>query len=145
MRIADVLRSKGSAVATVAPETTVRQLLARLAEHNIGAVVVVEEGTEAPPAGIVSERDVVRRLHEQGAGLLDRPVSEIMTTSVVTCGPDDTVDSLTITMTEGRFRHLPVLDGGRLVGIVSIGDVVKSRISQLEHDHQQLEAYITGG
>jgi CBS domain-containing protein len=96
-------------------------------------------------AGIVSERDVVRRLNERGAELLAAPVSEIMTKLVFSCGPQDTVDSLTVQMTERRIRHVPVLDDGRLVGIVSIGDVVKSHISQLEEGRSQLEAYITQG
>lgn len=110
MRIRDILRRKGDAVATVRPEATVRQLLAVLAEHNIGAVVVSPDG--ASIAGIASERDVVRRLHEHGAALLDRPVSEIMTSEVRSCGPADKVDDLRQAMTEHRFRHVPVVDGG---------------------------------
>jgi CBS domain-containing protein len=93
----------------------------------------------------VSERDVVRRLHESGADLLSSPVSAIMTTEVFTCSPSDTVDSLTVVMTERRFRHVPVLSDGQLVGIVSIGDVVKSRIGQLEQSQDQLQAYIVQG
>lgn len=142
MRIADVLRTKGSAVATVEPRATVGDLLTALAEHNIGAMVVV--GSDGI-AGIVSERDVVRQLHERGADLLGVPVEEIMTTSVFTCTPQDTVDSLTVQMTERRIRHVPVVSDDGLVGIVSIGDVVKSRISQLEEGRDQLEAYITQG
>lgn len=139
MRIADVLRSKGTEVATVRPDTTVSELLAALAEHNIGAMVVVsEEGV----VGIVSERDVVRRLYERGASLVDAPVSEIMTTSVATCSPDETVDHLTVLMTERRIRHVPVVVGRRLAGIVSIGDVVKSRMNELERTQEQLHAYI---
>jgi|SRR5687767_10368949 CBS domain-containing protein len=143
MRIADVLRTKGSTVATVEPGTTVTELLAALSEYNIGAMVVL--AADGSVAGIVSERDVVRRLNEHGAALLDRSVSDIMTTEVFSCGPDDSVDSLTVLMTERRIRHVPVIDGGRLTGIVSIGDVVKSRIKKLEEDQQQLEAYITQG
>jgi CBS domain-containing protein len=143
MRIADVLRTKGSTVATVEPGTTVTELLAALAEHNIGAMVVM--APDGSLAGIVSERDVVRRLNEHGASLLGRPVSEIMTSEVFSCGPDDSVDSLTVMMTERRIRHVPVLTGSKLTGIVSIGDVVKSRIKKLEEDQQQLEAYITQG
>lgn len=142
MRIEDVLRSKGSTVVTVEPESTVTELLGLLAEHNVGALVVV--GPEGV-VGIVSERDVVRRLNERGAQVLTGAVSEIMTTSVVSCTPDDTVDSLTVIMTERRIRHVPVLVDGQLRGIVSIGDVVKSRINQLEEDHEFLEAYITQG
>lgn len=142
MRIADVLRTKGSAVATIDPDVPVSELLRALAEHNIGAVVVVGS---SGVAGIVSERDVVRRLHESGADLLSSPVSAIMTTDVFTCSPSDTVDSLTVVMTERRFRHVPVLSDGQLVGIVSIGDVVKSRIGQLEQSQNQLQAYIVQG
>jgi CBS domain-containing protein len=142
MRIADVLRTKGSAVATIDPDLPVSELLRALAEHNVGAIVVVgPSGVE----GIVSERDVVRRLHEFGADLLSSPVSAIMTTDVFTCSPSDTVDSLTVVMTERRFRHVPVLSDGQLVGIVSIGDVVKSRIGQLEQSQDQLQAYIAQG
>lgn len=142
MLIAELLRAKGSDVVTVRPGTSVSELLDRLARHNIGAVVVAEAGRVA---GIVSERDVVRRLAEQGASLLDRPVSEIMTSAVITCKTSDTVDALTVLMTENRVRHVPVLAADALVGIVSIGDVVKSRIRQLELDRQQLENYITQG
>ncbi|MET9628056.1 CBS domain-containing protein [Lentzea sp. NPDC006480] len=142
MRIADVLRTKGSAVATIDPDVSVSELLRALAEHNVGAIVVVGAGGVA---GIVSERDVVRRLHETGADLLSYPVSAIMTADVFTCSPSDTVDSLTVVMTERRFRHVPVLSDGQLVGIVSIGDVVKSRIGQLEQSADQLQAYIAQG
>jgi CBS domain-containing protein len=142
MRIADVLRNKGSAVATVTPETTVSELLAGLAKHNIGAMVVL--GPQGL-AGIVSERDVVRKLHERGADLLVRPVSEIMTTVVATCTPQDSVDGLSVVMTQNRVRHVPVLDQGLLAGIVSIGDVVKTRMEELEAEQQQLQAYITRG
>ncbi|MGW6933865.1 CBS domain-containing protein [Lentzea sp. NPDC054927] len=142
MRIADVLRTKGSLVATIEPDVPVSELLRALAEHNVGAIVVVGP---SGVAGIVSERDVVRRLHESGAELLSSPVSAIMTTEVHTCSPSDTVDSLTVVMTERRFRHVPVLSDGQLVGIVSIGDVVKSRIGQLEQSQDQLQAYIAQG
>jgi CBS domain-containing protein len=142
MRIADVLRTKGSAVATIDPDVPITELLRALAEHNVGAIVVVgPSGVE----GIVSERDVVRRLHESGADLLSSPVSSIMTADVFTCSPSDTVDSLTVVMTERRFRHVPVMSDGQLVGIVSIGDVVKSRIGQLEQSQDQLQAYIVQG
>jgi CBS domain-containing protein len=142
MRIADVLRNKGAAVSTVSPETTVNELLAGLAEHNIGAMVVM--GSEGV-LGIVSERDVVRRLHEQGADLLNRRVSDIMTSVVVTCEPGDAVDSLSAVMTEHRVRHVPVIVNGKLAGIVSIGDVVKTRMDELQAEQQQLQDYITRG
>ncbi len=140
MRISEILRSKGGEVATIAPDAEVRQLLVLLAEHNIGAVVVSTDG--AVIEGIVSERDVVRRLNDLGADLLSAPVSEIMTTSVRTCAPGDAVDGLRETMTEHRIRHLPVVRDGRLVGIVSIGDVVKSAIAELETEREQLVDYI---
>jgi len=142
MRIADVLRTKGDAVATITPQTSVGGLLNELALHNIGAMVVVSpDGL----VGIVSERDVVRKLHEVGADLLRRPVSDIMTTLVATCTPNDSVDSLSALMTKNRVRHVPVVVDGRLAGIVSIGDVVKTRMEQLEAEHEQLQAYITQG
>ncbi|GAA3819511.1 CBS domain-containing protein [Amycolatopsis tucumanensis] len=142
MRIADLLRSKGNWVATVRPESSITDLLAGLAEHNVGAMVVAgEDGI----AGIVSERDVVRKLNEHGPALLERPVSEIMTTVVATCTPRDSVDDLSVLMTQRRVRHVPVVEGGRLVGIVSIGDVVKSRMEELEATQQQLAAYIAQG
>jgi len=142
MRIADVLRSKGTWVATVRPESSITELLAGLAGHNVGAMVVVgDEGI----AGIVSERDVVRRLHEHGPALLDRPVSEIMTKVVATCTPRDSVDDISVLMTRRRIRHVPVVEDGGLGGIVSIGDVVKSRMEELEATQQQLAAYIAQG
>lgn len=142
MRITDLLRGKGSEVASVPPKVSVAGLLEELARHNIGAMVVLDGDRLV---GIVSERDVVRRLNERGAALLNVPVEEIMTTDVVTCGPDETVDRLAAIMTERRIRHMPVVSGGELVGIVSIGDVVKSRIRQLESDREQLESYIARG
>ena len=142
MRIADVLRNKGSLVATVTPETTVTELLAGLADQNIGAMVVLGPNGLA---GIVSERDVVRKLHERGAELLTRPVSEIMTALVATCTPHDSVDDLSVLMTQNRVRHVPVVEEGQLAGIVSIGDVVKTRMEELETEQEQLQAYITRG
>ncbi|HEX3546953.1 MAG TPA: CBS domain-containing protein [Mycobacterium sp.] len=142
MRIADVLRNKGAAVATITPETSVAGLLTELTVHNIGAMVVVSQDGLV---GIVSERDVVRKLHEMGAEILRRPVSEIMTTLVATCSPDDSVDSLSALMTTNRVRHVPVMEGGRLAGIVSIGDVVKTRMEELQAEQERLQAYITQG
>lgn len=140
MRIRDIVRTKGDAVATVRPDATVRELLATLAEHNIGAAVVSADDTTI--AGIASERDVVRHLHAQGDRLLAQPVSEIMTADVRTCDLDDHVDELRRVMTEHRIRHLPVLRDGRLAGIVSIGDVVKSAIDELETEREHLVGYI---
>ncbi len=139
MRIADVLRRKGTAVATVGPDATVTELLAELANHNVGALPVVEGGNLI---GIVSERDVVRGLHERGAGLLAEPVSAVMTGEVVTCVPDAGVEELARTMTDHRVRHVPVVQDGALVGIVSIGDVVKARLDELEDERAKLVDYI---
>jgi CBS domain-containing protein len=142
MRIADVLRNKGASVATITPETSVAGLLTELTVHNIGAMVVVSpDGL----VGIVSERDVVRHLHTHGASALSRPISKIMTATVATCTKSDTVDSLSVLMTKNRVRHVPVLDGKKLIGIVSIGDVVKTRMEELEAEQQQLQSYITQG
>ncbi|MBU3064634.1 CBS domain-containing protein [Nocardia sp. NEAU-G5] len=142
MRISEILRAKGSDVVTIRPGATVRELLGVLAEHNVGAVVVSADGLTLD--GIVSERDVVRRLHRVGADLLDRPVSEIMTMVVHTCSPDDRAETLRSTMTEHRIRHLPVVVNGRMVGIVSIGDVVKSAISELQTEREHLVQYLHG-
>jgi CBS domain-containing protein len=149
MRIADILRHKGSDVVTIPADGTVRELLARLADHEIGALVVVDgDPSESPDAGavlgIVTERDVVRQLNQQGDALLDAEVGSIMTTDVIACRPEDDVDRIAETMTARRVRHMPVLTAGRLSGLVSIGDVVKSRIEQLEHDRGALEHYISG-
>ena len=142
MRIADILRSKGSAVATVTATTTVTALLAELAIQNVGSMVVIGSGGIV---GLVSERDVVRKLHEHGPELFRRPVSDVMSAVAVTCGPEDRVDDLAALMTDNRVRHVPVLVDGRLAGIVSIGDVVKSRMQEMSAEHQQLKAYITQG
>jgi CBS domain-containing protein len=137
-----VLRTKGAAVATITPETSVSGLLNELAMNNIGAMVVVSaDGV----VGIVSERDVVRKLHEHGVELLRLPVSAIMTTMVATCSPTDTVDHLTALMTTKRVRHIPVVENERLVGIVSIGDIVKQRMEELENEQRALQDYITRG
>jgi CBS domain-containing protein len=141
VKISDILRHKGSAVVTIAPTAPVAALLATLSEHGIGALVVADGATVV---GIVSERDVVRRLHERGAGLLAATVAELMTAAVVSCTSHDLVDDVATTMTELRVRHMPVIDDAQLIGIVSIGDVVLSRIQQLENDRGQLEQYING-
>lgn len=142
MLISEILRSKGADVATVRPDTPVRQMLAGLVSRNIGAIVASADGTTI--AGIVSERDVVRQLHHHGADVLDTAVSSIMTAEVFTCTPDDKADDLRPTMIEHRIRHLPVVQDGALVGIVSIGDIVKSAISELETDREHLIGYIQG-
>jgi CBS domain-containing protein len=141
MRITDVLRGKGASVATVDPTASVAELVAQLAQYNVGALPVLDGGQLV---GIVSERDVVRRLHIGGAGLLQLRVSDIMTSGVTTCEPADKVEDLARIMTERRFRHMPVVKEGSLVGIVSIGDLVKARMDQLETEREQLQSYIAG-
>jgi CBS domain-containing protein len=140
MRISDVLTSKPSAeVVTIGPDSTVRELLGLLAEHNVGAVVVSGDGVGVD--GIVSERDIVRRLHDDES-VLDGAVSAIMTSDVETCRPDTPVDDLRVVMTERRIRHVPVVTDGRLTGIISIGDVVKSSLDQLQFERDQLDRYV---
>lgn len=140
MQIKDILRIKGTDVATISSDATVAQLVAGLAEHKVGALVVA--GADAGVVGIVSERDVVRGLAKHGADLLGQPVSSIMTSEVYTCEPAFGVVEMATEMTERRFRHVPVLEDDKLVGIVSIGDVVKKRIDQLKAERDHLEAYI---
>lgn len=144
MLIADVLRAKtaGSTLATTAPSATVAELIDLLARFNVGALPVVDD--EQQLVGIVSERDVVRRLHERGNDLLGTTVGEIMSAEVVTCSPRDRAADLARIMTDRRIRHLPVCDERGLIGIVSIGDLVKMRIDQLEREREQLASYITG-
>ena len=140
MKISDVLRNKGEGVVTIRPDDTVAHLLEVLDEHGIGALVVSVDGREV--SGIVSERDVVRHLHREGASVVDGKVSAIMTTDVTTCGPDDDLEVLARTMTDRRIRHLPVTVDGVLHSIVSIGDVVKLRIDTLQSERDQLVGYI---
>lgn len=140
MLINDVLRGKPRQdVVTVGPAATVRELIALLTQHNVGALIVSTDGSRME--GIVSERDVVRRLHEDAA-VLDATVDSIMSTQVRTCEGASTVDELMQVMTELRIRHVPVLADGKLTGIISIGDVVKSRIGQLEFERDQLDNYL---
>jgi len=139
MRIREILHAKSSDVVTLRPSSTIRELIELLAEHNIGAVIVADD--ENPVLGIVSERDVVRRL-TSGEDILATAVEEIMTREVKTAAPNDSVDDLMLIMTEHRIRHVPVVTGDGLRGIVSIGDVVKSRIGELEFERDQLESYV---
>jgi CBS domain-containing protein len=140
MNIGDVLKAKPSTtVVTIGPDAGVRELIALLAEHNVGALIVSGDGTSVD--GIVSERDVVRHLHHDGT-VVHNTVGAIMTAVVETCAPDTDLDALMKTMTDRRIRHVPVLDDGALVGIISIGDVVKHRIDQLEFERDQLDSYV---
>ena len=141
MRISEILHAKASQeVVTVRPDAGVRDLVALLAEHNVGALVVSADGTSLD--GIVSERDVVRHLHHDGT-VVNNTVGAIMTTEVSTCTPDTDLDELMQTMTERRIRHVPVCEGDRLVGIVSIGDVVKHKIDRLQFERDQLDSYVS--
>lgn len=142
MRVRDVLTAKGSsAVHTISPDASVQDLLDLLADLNIGALVVSEDGRSM--AGIVSERDIVRKLRD-----VEHPrhatVATIMTTEVTVCGPDDTFGDLMSTMTERRVRHIPVIDEGEVIGVVSIGDAVKFRMDQLQFERDQLTSYVNG-
>ena len=140
MKINDVIHAKPRQdVVTISPEATVRELIALLAEHNVGALVVSDDGERV--AGIVSERDVVRRLHADEA-VLDSAVASIMTAEVRTCSGQDGLTDLMQTMTEHRIRHVPVVADGKLTGIISIGDVVKHRIGELEFERDQLDHYV---
>lgn len=140
MRISEVLAAKSSQeVITVVPDATVRELLSLLAQHNVGALIVSSDGSTVE--GIVSERDIVRRLTEDEM-VLDKSVSTIMTVEVHTCRREDAVNDLMKLMTERRIRHVPVTKDGVLTGIISIGDVVKNRMSQLEFERDQLDSYV---
>lgn len=140
MRISTLLGAKGASVVTIRRAATVADAVALLSAHGVGALVVSDDGLHID--GIVSERDVVRRLHDLKAGLLAESVTLIMSSDVETCSPDDDVESLSVTMTEHRIRHVPVVDDGVLAGIVSIGDVVKSRMQELQKDRDVLVEYI---
>ncbi len=141
MRIIDILRVKGDLVVTIDPSETVQGLLDRLTQFKVGALVVTD--SDGSVVGIVSERDVVRSLQEMGPRLLEAPISSIMTEHVHTASPDDDLEVLATLMTERRFRHVPVLRDGRLAGIVTIGDVVKHRLEQVQAERDQLTAYIS--
>ena len=141
MQVSVLLQGKSPDVVTVDGSATTSDALAVLAEHHIGAVVVSADG--AAIDGVLSERDIARALAARGAAVLDEAVSGLMTTSVFTCEPDTTVEQLMALMTEHRIRHVPVVVDGRLTGIVSIGDVVKDRISALEHETKALHSYIS--
>jgi CBS domain-containing protein len=140
MRVHDVLIHKGSAVATIAPGATVAEALDSLDKNGIGALVVTSDGKTIE--GIISERDIVRALNVRRADLLGMAVREVMRADVPTCVPSDLISTLARTMTEKRFPHLPVVVDGVLSGIVSIGDVVKSRVDELETEHDQLIDYL---
>ncbi len=141
MHVAAILKVKGRAVETVKPDETLTEVVRRLVAHRIGAIVVCEAGSGV--AGIVSERDIVRMIAAHGVDALQRPVRDAMTHAVTTCREADTIDELMSRMTEGRFRHLPVVENGNLVGIISIGDVVKHRVAEVELEASAMRDYIS--
>ena len=143
MLVSHILREKGREVLAIPPEATLQEAAAMLTRHRIGALVV-QDG-KGGLAGIVSERDIVRALAEDSAAALRLPVSARMTRDVATCEESDTIDEIMETMTRCRFRHMPVVDGGRIAGIVSIGDVVKTRIAETLREAQALKEYIATG
>jgi CBS domain-containing protein len=143
MNVETILRDKGDWVATIRSDATIAAAVDMLNRERIGALVVSDDGAEV--AGVLSERDIVRALGRHGEDLLSRPVEEIMTRNVITCEPDDTVGELMSEMTNRRIRHLPVVAGGRLRGIVSIGDVVKNRLDEVEFEASSLRSFIAGG
>jgi CBS domain-containing protein len=143
MNVAAILKSKGRGVVTAKPDHSLLDIAKLLLEHGIGCVVV--EGDEGKVAGIVSERDLVRAIGKSGAQVLTEPVSTYMTKTVVTAREADTIDRLMSEMSSHRFRHMPVVERGRLIGLVSIGDVVKMRIAEAEMEAAAMREYITTG
>ncbi len=142
MSVAQILKEKGNNIISVEETATVSEALAVLKQHRIGAVMVMNEGSVC---GVLSERDVVRALPDKGAALLDEPVQMLMTRDVVYCSGNDSLESIMEMMTENRIRHLPVQENGKLAGIITIGDVVKHRIAETEHEAEALKSYITLG
>lgn len=143
MFVSDILAQKGGLVYTVTPGTSIAQLSQQLSTRRIGSVLVLDG--EGSVAGIVSERDLVRALASHGAKAMELEARQVMTREVVTCDPDDSIDQVMQTMTQGRFRHLPVVRHGELLGLVSIGDVVKARLEETKHETEALKAYIVAG
>ncbi len=143
MFVSDILAQKGGLVYTVTPGTSIAQLSQQLSTRRIGSVLVLDG--EGAVAGIVSEHDLVRALASHGAKAMELEARQVMTRDVVTCDPDDSIDRVMQTMTQGRFRHLPVVRHGELLGLVSIGDVVKARLEETKHETEALKAYIVAG
>lgn len=142
LKVSVILERKGNEVVTIHPDAMVLAVADALHKHGIGALVVSADGQT--PDGMVSERDLVRELARLGTGAVKRSVGEIMSTDLTTCTPDTTIDELMGLMTDRRIRHVPVLADGQLCGIVSIGDIVKNRMGELEVEKQSLEEYVTG-
>jgi CBS domain-containing protein len=143
MFVSDILLQKGGLVFSVTPDTTVAEVVNQLSGRRIGSVLVLDD--QSSVAGIVSERDLVRALATHGAKAMELEARQVMTRDVVTCHPDDSIDEVMHSMTSGRFRHLPVVHHGELLGLVSIGDVVKARLEETEHEAEALKAYIVAG
>jgi CBS domain-containing protein len=140
MTVRAILTLKGHDCVTIAPDATLAEAANLLSQHGIGAVVIT--GPDRRVIGILSERDIVHQISALGAAAMNQPVASAMTREVVTCTEDETIPQLMQRMTEHRFRHVPVVDRGRLAGIVSIGDVVKHRVAELEREHDALKEYI---
>jgi CBS domain-containing protein len=140
MIVKSILSAKGGNVISIEPTATLETAVRTLAEHRIGALLVL--GTDRRVIGILSERDIVRVLAERGAGVLSQPLSQIMTRKVVTCTPSDTIGVIMERMTAGKFRHVPVVEQEQVIGIISIGDVVKYRLQEMEHEQAALRDYI---
>lgn len=143
MNVATILKAKGRSVTTARPDQSLSEVASKLSSRKIGAVVVV--GENGSVAGIISERDVIRAIAERGAAALDMQVSRFMTRDVVTCSETSLVDEMMEMMTSGRFRHLPVVEDGALVGIVSIGDVVKNHVATVEMEVSAMRSYLATG
>jgi CBS domain-containing protein len=143
MFVSDILAQKGGLVLSVTPGTTVAEIAKQLSVRRIGSVLVLND--QSSVVGIVSERDLVRALSAHGAKAMELEARQVMTRDVVTCHPDDSIDEVMQTMTRGRFRHIPVVHHGELLGLVSIGDVVKARLEETEHETEALKAYIVAG
>jgi CBS domain-containing protein len=140
MTVKAILAAKGGAIISIEPTATLESAAKKLSEHKIGALVVL--GPDRRVIGILSERDIVRSLADEGAGALAQPLAQVMTRKVVTCGQSDTVGVLMERMTTGKFRHVPVVEQDQIVGIVSIGDVVKHRLHEMERESAALRDYI---
>ena len=143
MQVSAILKDKGSEVVTAGPDTPIAEIVATLKAKGIGAVIIA--GAGGTPAGILSERDIVRAMPKHGAKLMTLRASDLMTRKVVTCTPEHSVVEVMKLMTEGRFRHLPVIEDGKLVGVISIGDAVKRRLGELEAEAGDLKSYIASG
>jgi len=143
MNVAAILKMKGKGVFTASADTSLLEIAKLLDQHGIGCIVI--EGEEGKVVGIVSERDLVRAQARHGAAALELEARQVITREVETCHPDDSIEHVMELMTRGRFRHLPVLDHGELIGLISIGDVVKARLEEAHHETEALKAYIVAG